>query len=576
MAGRTFGDYEIIEPLGRGSVGETFLAKALRGKLDQSVVCLKVLSSHYQSADRAMRRAAIETLQHEAEVVAELHHPNIAALLDVGVHNDSSYLVFELVHGCNLLDVMALRFVLSAKHVAHIGLQVASALACAHGRDVVHRDVKPTNVLLSEAGEVKLVDFGLAKVRAAEASHFTQHVGTPRYWAPEQIRGEPLSPATDVFALGMVLYEALVGVHPFYDDDPAVFRRNVIEATPVRPISETEECCELAAVLDLCLRADPAERFANGTALRNALATTVGTAEVALGQLASTARYLSGDEPEEIDSVLDSDSQTSTPVGAAAARGPRADDDLRGRLGRTTAAFDTRALVAKAAESVPDGGERDRMMRDLSQLARHARSHQSGLGLRTDRRATVHETQEPHRDSQGSSDPTDGAVRTTTAAVGSFADPSAPSSIPATPPERRRKTVRGFSQLGDRAPEQASTATAATPTIQVGEGAAPGANSRTPTRVVKKQARARSWILVTAVITATTALLLAWGSAYSKHAPAASPWSRSRAPIVARTPPIAWQEPVWPRPTAATTSTPVVAATALQGQALPPVVVPDH
>lgn len=368
------GDYELIEPLRSGSVGETFIARATRGKLAGSVVCLKVLSSRYRRGDRAMRRAAIDTLRREADIVSALQHPNIPALLDIGVHDSASYLAFELIRGCSLFDVSVLRLVLAAQQVRDIGLAVAGALACAHEKDIVHRDVTSSNILLSESGDVKLVGFGLAKAHAAEASHFTEHVGTPRYWSPEQIRGESLTPASDVFALGVVLYEALTRVHPFHDPDPAVFRQNVLSGHLVAA-SDKAVGGPLLEVLASCLHLDVDRRFQDAAALHRALSSAVAPAEGAtVEQLVATVFYLKGDESEDesglrVRSSLPlGDSQLSTLVAEPpVVLEPVAESWVRGQ--HTTVALNARALAVRVSEQLPANAfDRAMLLSDLGRM----------------------------------------------------------------------------------------------------------------------------------------------------------------------------------------------------------------
>lgn len=268
--GYRIGDYEILYELGRGAVGETFAARALAGSQSGRVVCLKVLAQEFRGIQSAKREVAIRYLQHEARVVSQLEHPNIAKLLDSGTAGDIWYLVFELVDGANLTDVLV-QGMLGAYHVMHLGLELSKALACAHERDVLHRDIKPSNILISSSGQVKLVDFGLAKLNAAAASKFSQHVGTPRYFAPEQLRGEALTPATDIYSAGLVLFELLTRSHPFDSPDVDVFRENVLRGLPQRSLRGGNFPAELVAVVETCIQLDSAKRFANGTALANAL-----------------------------------------------------------------------------------------------------------------------------------------------------------------------------------------------------------------------------------------------------------------------------------------------------------------
>jgi serine/threonine protein kinase len=197
--GSRIGEYEVIRELSRGAVGETFAARAVGGPQEGQIVCLKVLAREFRGVRSAEREAAIKHLRHEARVVSQLDHPNIARLLDSGVAVDVWYLAFELVEGADLSAFRPDAF--ETDHVAHLGLELSKALACAHQRDVLHRDVKPSNILISKTGQVKLVDFGLAKLDAGAASQFSQHVGTPRYMraprSPERRMSSSLAQRAD-------------------------------------------------------------------------------------------------------------------------------------------------------------------------------------------------------------------------------------------------------------------------------------------------------------------------------------------------------------------------------------------
>jgi serine/threonine-protein kinase len=272
--GCRIGNYELLYELGRGAIGETFAARASGGPHDGQIVCVKVLAQEFRGSRSAERDAAVRYLRHEARVVSQLDHPNIARLLDSGGSGDVWYLAFELVEGVNLSDVLA-HGPLGAYHVLHLGLELSKALACAHERDVLHRDIKPSNILISTSGDVKLVDFGLAKLNAGAASQFSQHVGTPRYFSPEQLRGDALTPATDIYAVGLVLFELLTGSHPFHHADIDLFRRNVLQGLPQRTLRGKSVPADLVEIIERCIQLDSTKRFADGTALHDALRAAV-------------------------------------------------------------------------------------------------------------------------------------------------------------------------------------------------------------------------------------------------------------------------------------------------------------
>ena len=174
--------------------------------------------------------------EHEARAAARLSHPAIVTVFDSGEHDGVPYLVMERLPGSSLADELAVGPV-DPDRVGAIALRVAGALATAHAAGIVHRDVKPGNLLLTEEGDVKLADFGIAT--SAEISDRTATgmvVGTPAYLAPERLAGGPATTSTDVYSLGVVLYEALTGSKPFAGDSPVVIA-HAIHATSPTPIA---------------------------------------------------------------------------------------------------------------------------------------------------------------------------------------------------------------------------------------------------------------------------------------------------------------------------------------------------
>jgi serine/threonine protein kinase len=389
--GFRIGDYELLHELGRGAIGETFAARAVAGPRKGQRVCLKVLAQEFRGRRSAERDAAERHLQHEARVVSQLEHPNIARLLDSGAAGDVWYLAFELVEGANLADVLV-DGPLGAYHVMHIGLELSKALACAHERDVLHRDIKPNNILISAAGEVKLVDFGLAKLNAGAASRFSQHVGTPRYFSPEQLRGGALTPATDIYSVGLVLFELLTGSHPFYSVDVDVFRENVLSGLTQHSLRGRGLPQDLIAIVESCIELDSGKRFSDGAALHRALREAIDhcsrASDVDLRELALVA-----------ENDAEPDSQAMTRLGDLADRVADIRDepgDLKTRISADPADGYRRAVrEIELADTVhPDlqtmPFEAKSIMDDLSRLARtvseqrssgieHAEAHRSGL-----------------------------------------------------------------------------------------------------------------------------------------------------------------------------------------------------
>jgi Tol biopolymer transport system component len=258
-AGTRYGAYEIVAPLGAGGMGEVY--KARDSRLDR-LVALKMLPR-----DFANDATARERFEREARSASALNHPNILTVFDVGRDSGADYLVTELVEGTTLRERLAAG-PLPPREVVRLGAQIADGLAAAHGAGLIHRDLKPENVMVTRDGRVKILDFGLAKPLhdsqlAQETrtgiSHAGLLVGTVGYIAPEQVRGEPGDTRSDLFALGVVLYEMTSGRRAF--DRPttvealnAVLNEDAPELGPHTPEG-------LRQIIGHCLEKDPARRF---------------------------------------------------------------------------------------------------------------------------------------------------------------------------------------------------------------------------------------------------------------------------------------------------------------------------
>jgi hypothetical protein len=236
LTGKTLGSYRVLEPLGRGGMAEVY--KGYHPLLDR-YVAIKVLLSHLVSDSSFMER-----FQREAAAVARLRHHNIVQVHDFGLHDGVTYMVMEFVQGQTLKDrLTALRIKgerLSTSDVLALTAELASALDHAHANGLVHRDVKPANILLREvaadSSEAILTDFGIAKI--LEGIQFTEtglSMGTPDYMSPEQAAGDVITPQTDVYALGIVVFEMLTNQLPFRADTPAAVLLKHINTDPPSP-----------------------------------------------------------------------------------------------------------------------------------------------------------------------------------------------------------------------------------------------------------------------------------------------------------------------------------------------------
>src|SRR5438309_9104740 len=211
MVGQTISHYRIVRQIGAGGMGVVYAAEDIRlGR----AVALKFVPE-----DLAKGRQAIDRLRSEARTASGLNHTNICTIYDIDEHEGQPFIVMELLQGQTVRDRLAAA-PLKIPDVVDLGIQVADALDAAHRRDIVHRDIKPANLFLVERGQVKILDFGLAKLvprqSAASPTGPTRDqtaegitLGTVAYMSPEQITGEQLDGRTDLFSLGIVLYEAL-------------------------------------------------------------------------------------------------------------------------------------------------------------------------------------------------------------------------------------------------------------------------------------------------------------------------------------------------------------------------------
>jgi serine/threonine protein kinase/Tol biopolymer transport system component len=277
--GDSFGQYRIIEPLGKGGMGEVFAAEDLR--LHRRVA-LKVLPG-ILAGDPASR----QRFEREAQAVAALNHPNIVTIHSVEEHDGRLFLTMELVDGKPLGELIP-KGGLPLDRVLGIGIEVADAIAAAQQRGITHRDVKPGNIIVMPSGRAKVLDFGLAKVREAEAALATDDltrmtsakdltgegkiVGTVAYMSPEQAEGKPVDPRSDIFSLGVVLHEMATGNRPFKGDTNVSVISSIIKDTPP-PVTDSNPHlpADFARIIRRCLAKDPDRRYQTAADLRNEL-----------------------------------------------------------------------------------------------------------------------------------------------------------------------------------------------------------------------------------------------------------------------------------------------------------------
>ena len=230
--GRRVGVYQLMEQIGQGGMGEVYRAVRADGQYDKEVA-IKFVRLGFDSS------AVLERFRHERQVLASLDHPNIARLFDGGTTDDGiPYLVMELIEGTPM-DQYCAAHRLSVQERLRLFLQVCSAVQYAHQHLVIHRDIKPGNILVTRDGVPKLLDFGIAKILdpALNSQATGANPMTPEYASPEQIQGGAITTSTDVYSLGVVLYQVLTGHSPYPKDThaPHEFARAICEFEPQRP-----------------------------------------------------------------------------------------------------------------------------------------------------------------------------------------------------------------------------------------------------------------------------------------------------------------------------------------------------
>ncbi|OGA24303.1 MAG: hypothetical protein A3H34_05145 [Betaproteobacteria bacterium RIFCSPLOWO2_02_FULL_67_19] len=259
MEGKRFGRYLIVGELGRGAMGAVYRAI---DPLIEREVAIKTLLPHLPEDEMVAVR---ERFLREARSAGRLNHPNIVTIFDVGEQDGLAYIAMELLEGRTLQQMLTESRRLPVATAADIAAQVADALDHALGFGIVHRDVKPANIMVSASGRAKLADFGVAHLPSASMTHTGAALGSPKYMAPEQVIGQPVDPRADIFSLGAVLYEMLTGRTPFErEGESTVFAlMNRIVAEPHAPVTQLDPSLPPAfdRILARALAKSPADRY---------------------------------------------------------------------------------------------------------------------------------------------------------------------------------------------------------------------------------------------------------------------------------------------------------------------------
>src|SRR5438552_4897720 len=278
LVGQTFGHYKISKRIGRGGMGEVYLATDVTAGRKAA---LKLLPMRFTGDAERLKR-----FQQEAHAVVALNHPNILTVYEIGEDHSTHYIASELIEGETLCQRLT-RGRMEVGEAIDVAIQVASALAAAHDTGIVHRDIKPENIMLRPDGYVKVLDFGIAKLAESAFAEATADgagsmtladtslgsiLGTVRYMSPEQACGAPVDKRTDIWSLGVVLYEMVTGHAPFTGDTPSEVMSAILEKEPPPITSYIKQTpAELQSIVSKTLRKEREERYCSAQELLEAL-----------------------------------------------------------------------------------------------------------------------------------------------------------------------------------------------------------------------------------------------------------------------------------------------------------------
>lgn len=262
LEGTSLGKYQVLTCIGTGNMATVYLA---HDPFIDRPVAIKVARPDALGPDHR-EHLYQQVFFNEAQTAGLLKHPNITAIYDAGVDRDNYYIVMEYVHGGHTLDrYTRADALLPISEVTSILYQCAMALDYAHKKGVVHRDIKPRNILLTEDHEAKITDFGVAVAPGIAAHAAVEHAGSPLYMAPEQVRREAATAQSDLFALGVVAYELLTGKHPFQGDNIEAIEHNILQRQPARLSQWRADVPDIfQRIIDKALARSPRQRYRSG------------------------------------------------------------------------------------------------------------------------------------------------------------------------------------------------------------------------------------------------------------------------------------------------------------------------
>ena len=276
------GRYELLEKIGEGGMSEVYKAKC--NKLNR-FVAVKILKKQFaDNADIAQK------FKREATAIANLSDTNIVNILDVGTQDDIDYIVMELVTGKTLKELINFSGKLSFNTAIKIALQIAKALDCAHRNNIIHRDIKPQNILVTESGEVKVTDFGIAKSTDSQTiTNTTSIIGSAHYLSPEQAKGTYIDFRSDIYSFGIVIYEMVTGRLPFEGDSPVTVALKHLQEEPVPPKNINSAIPDSLNKLILkAIEKEPIKRYQNAKEMIQDLQKIQENPDVVIGNVVDT------------------------------------------------------------------------------------------------------------------------------------------------------------------------------------------------------------------------------------------------------------------------------------------------
>lgn len=351
LSGHTLANrYELLERIGEGGMAVVYRARdALLGRL----VAIKVLREQFASDGEFLTRFRLE-----ARAAASLSHPNVVNIYDVGEDRGIHYIVMEYVQGRNLKELIRSRRPLAVGEACSIALQIARALEAAHQRELVHRDIKPHNILMTPDGTVKVTDFGIAQ--AASTTSLTQTgtvIGSVHYFSPEQARGHSVDCASDIYSLGVVMYEMVTGRLPFTGESPVAVALKHLQERPVVPSKINPDVpAALEQIILKMLAKEKSERYRSAAELIQDLRTVKGTVHGAAFQQGGESLAIS-QEATQVTPAVDIHEQTLIRRGQEGVKSmPKSRSKRRGRrwLVYTFLLFSFLGGMVWAAQKLPD------------------------------------------------------------------------------------------------------------------------------------------------------------------------------------------------------------------------------